>query len=164
MEKVNSCALDERLRRKHAALLVFAGLQTSTGGLISLKSIQQSLLADYPNLLERFPSYADYFAVSAWMSFFAGLFFLLYPVSLTLWLGRYIVGMSLGYIVLGCKGVAGDFSVPFYLLYATSITVPVLSRLPTLPFYIKNTRYDLAIFLLMSIGLVLWAVYEVLRI
>lgn len=86
-------AFDPRARAKQLLLLIFAGLETVTAGTISVDAIQKKLFESYPEFLARFPQYDSYFAISTWLAFFSGLFFLLFPMRsgsgmdlLTVWL------------------------------------------------------------------------------
>lgn len=160
-QKRNTTAFDPRVRKKHVILLIFAGLETISAGSISVAAIQKKLFENFPDLLNRFPEYHSYFAISTWLAFFAGLFFLLFPMSCSLWIGHYLVGMSLAYIVLGTEGVAGIFPVAFYFVYCMAILLPIVARINTIGFYKKHTRFDLLIYIIMSLSLVGWGAYEI---
>lgn len=152
--------LDLQGRASHKALLIFAGLETTSSGAVSVAKIQKILLKDFPALLNNFPDYQKYFALSTWIALIAGVLFLLYLITITLWIARVFVGMSLLYLILGSFGVLAISLVAFYVCYVATLVIVIGSQLAVLQWYLRNTKLDGFVLVLLQLGLIIWAFYE----
>jgi hypothetical protein len=155
-----STALDEQSRRAHLSLTIFCGLTAASGGAISVAKLQSILLKDFPDVLGRFPAYKDYFALSTWIALFAGVLFSLYPVALTVWLGRVFVAMSLLYLILGSAGVAKPSPIACYVCFWGTALVALATQVSAVGFYLRHTKLDGPIILALAAGMLVWATYE----
>jgi hypothetical protein len=143
--------------------MIFCGLTTVSGGAISVAKIQNILLKDFPDVLVRFPPYKDYFALSRWIALFAGILFSLYPVALTVWLGRVFVAMSILYLILGSAGVAKPSPIAFQVCFWGTALVAFATQISALGFYFRQTRLDGPIILALAVGMLAWAAYEMVN-
>ncbi len=164
MKKQLTHAFKPRTRKSETPMLIFAGIDIAGAGSISIDQIRDTLLKEFPTALEKFPDYEQYFSISTYVALFAGLFFLLFPMSITSWLGRYLIGISLGYLVIGTYGITTGFIPIFYAIYWMAIILPILSRLNTINFYKNTTKLDFPIFIVLSLCLLAIGVFEFLKI
>ena len=155
-----STAMDEQSRRAHLTLLAFCGLTAVSGGAVSIGKIQNILLKDFPDALDRFPAYKDYFALSTWIALFGGILFALYPIALTVWVGRVFVAMSLLYLILGSAGVAKPSPIAFHVCYWGTALIAFLTQISTIGWHHHNTKLDAPILLTLAAGMFAWATYE----
>jgi len=156
-------AFDHQLRKAHITLLVFAGLTTASGGLVSIGNIQATLLKNYPALLESFPQYKQYFALSTWIGLFGGFLFVLYPAAISVWISRMLVPISLLYLILGAVGITGFSHVAFNVCYWTVVVVALGTQLSGVKFFFKYTRLDGPILLILAVATAVWATHEYLK-
>jgi hypothetical protein len=138
-------------------LLAFAGLTTVSGGSISVIKIQQLLLKNSHDLLARFTHYEDYFALSTGIAVVGGVLFALYPITLTAWLGRVFVGMSLLYLILGAAGVLQWSPIAFYVVYFAVALVAAATQLPVATWYFRRTKLDGYVLAALALGTLVWA-------
>lgn len=155
-----STALDRMTRKDHIGLMVLAGVETATGGLLSIETIQKNILQSDTALIERFPAYADYFASSTWIAGFAGVLFLIYPVAFTLWITRVMIGMSLVYLVVGSRGLFEISHVTFLFVYFLTVMIAAISQFGASSYYLKKTVWDFYIISSLALIFVAWACYE----
>lgn len=151
---------DAQLRTANIDLLTFSGLSTASGGSISIVKVQQIFLKNSQDLLTRFSHYQDYFALSTGMAVLGGLLFALYPVTVTAWMGRVFVGMSLLYLILGGAGVLRWSPVAFYVGYLTVTVLTVATQLPVASWYFRHTKVDGWVVVGLALGTLAWAGYE----
>ncbi|OMH39151.1 hypothetical protein [Motiliproteus sp. MSK22-1] len=150
---------DERPRKGQPLLIGFSGASFATSGSVSILGLQDYLLENFSGVLEKFPEYQAFFTISTWLSFTAGVLFLLIPTTLTLWVGIHLIGVSLLYLISAAKGVA-DLSFWAYIIPYWAWTAAVLSQGAgdLLKFYFKHTYIDFWVLLSFKVGFLVWAV------
>jgi hypothetical protein len=158
--KKMTLAFEIRERKKFSLILALSGLEAVSAGTISIQAVQEKLLKDFPEILTQFPRYESYFSISSMLAFFGGLFFFICPMSIFLWIARYLLAMSIAYVILGSKGIAGSYPIAFNIMYWSCVIIPITARFTTIKFYIKNTKYDLALFIFLSLAFLIWAAFE----
>lgn len=153
-------AFDLQRRIDHKSLMIFSGFATAAGGSLSLTSIQTMLTDRFPVLRETFPAYDQYLTLSGWLAFIAGVFFLIYPVAISVWIARALVLMSLLFLIAASYGIAAYSLMAFVAAYWLMLIVGLGTQGQVLPFSLRHTRYDGPIVILLMVLQAGWAGYE----
>jgi len=134
---------DTQIRKKHITILGLSGASFAAAGSVTILDLQEYLLTNLPDILQRFPGYQNYFSVSTWLAFAAGLLFVLFPITFTLWVSAHLIGVSVLYLIGAVRGIAELSSLAFIVPYwATVIAVLIQNFGDSFRFYFKNTHFD----------------------
>ncbi len=155
---------DRHRRRDYWVLLLFCGVFSGSGASVTLANLHHLVLRNFPDILNRFPSYENYLTLSTWIALFGGLLLFVFPMTISAWICRYAVAISILYVILATYGIAELSPVAFHVVYWATLIVAIVSRIGDVSWYRKWTRLDFPIFLFLTGGLVFWAIFEFVRV
>lgn len=154
-----SMLADRQVRMKHVTLLGLSGTGFAASGSVTILDLQDYLLKNIPDILQRFPDYQNFFSLSTWLAFAAGLLFFVVPITFTLWVGIHLIGISILYLIGAARGIAELSLLAFIVPYwATVLAVLIQGFGDSFQFYFKNTHVDGWILIVFKVAFLAWSV------
>jgi len=154
--------LDVFERKKHPLIFAFSGVAFISSGTVSITVLQEFLLANLNDVLQQSPQYKNYFSVSTWLSFVAGLIYFIKPNTFTLWSAFHLIGVSVLYMFGAVSGIMEFSKLSFFVPYLLLFVAILFSGIETIKFHYKNAVIDVWVLAIIKLGYIYWA-YTILK-